>query len=42
LPADTALVHRLTLVTHNHRDLVKTGVKIFDPFVERDRRLRAL
>ena len=34
LIAATALAHGLTLVTHNQRDFVKAGVKIFDPFGE--------
>jgi toxin FitB len=34
LIAATALVHDLTVVTHNKRDFAKTGVKVFDPFGE--------
>ena len=34
LIAATALAHGLTLATHNQRDFVKAGVKIFDPFME--------
>ena len=34
LIAATALVHGLTLVTHNQRDFVKAGVKMIDPFIE--------
>jgi predicted nucleic acid-binding protein len=34
LIAATALVHGLTLVTHNGRDFAKARVKIFDPFLE--------
>ena len=33
LIAATALVHDLTLVTHNVRDMARTGVRILDPFV---------
>lgn len=32
LLAATALVHDLTLVTRNTKDVVRTGVKVFDPF----------
>lgn len=32
LLAATALVHNLTLVTRNTKDVAKTGVKILDPF----------
>jgi len=32
LIAATALVHRLTVVTHNARDFGKAGVKSLDPF----------
>jgi hypothetical protein len=32
LLAATALVHDLTLVTRNVRDVAKTGVKLLDPF----------
>jgi predicted nucleic acid-binding protein len=31
--AATALVHHLTLATHNTRDFKKAGVRVFDPFV---------
>jgi toxin FitB len=34
LIAATALTHGLTLVTHNQRDFLKAGVKIFDPLGE--------
>jgi toxin FitB len=30
--AATALVHRLTLVTHNKKDFVKAGLRVHDPF----------
>jgi len=33
LIAATALVHDLTLVTRNVRDMARTGVRILDPFV---------
>jgi toxin FitB len=32
LIAATALVHGLTVVTRNVRDLARTGVRVFDPF----------
>jgi toxin FitB len=32
LIAATALVHDLTLVTRNVRDMARTGVRLFDPF----------
>ncbi|MBS0602326.1 type II toxin-antitoxin system VapC family toxin [Plasticicumulans sp.] len=32
LIAATALVHDLTLVTRNTRDVARTGVRLFDPF----------
>lgn len=32
LLAATALVHDLTLVTRNTKDVARTGVKVFDPF----------
>ena len=34
LIAATALVHGLTIATHNQRDFVHTGVKLIDPFAE--------
>jgi predicted nucleic acid-binding protein len=34
LQAATALHHRLTFVTHNKRDVVRSGVDCFDPFVD--------
>ena len=34
LIAATALVHGLTLATHNQRDFKRAGVKMIDPFVE--------
>ena len=34
LIAATALVHDLTLVTRNVRDMARTGVRLFDPFAE--------
>ncbi len=34
LIAATALIYDLTVVTRNHKDFVKTGVKIFNPFTE--------
>jgi predicted nucleic acid-binding protein len=34
LIAATALVHDLTLVTRNVRDMARTGVRLLDPFVE--------
>ena len=34
LIATTALVHDLTVVTHNQRDFIAAGVKILDPFLE--------
>lgn len=35
LLAATALVHGLTLVTRNHKDVGRTGVPVEDPFVGR-------
>jgi predicted nucleic acid-binding protein len=35
LPAATALVHDLTLVTRNVRDVATTGVRWLDPFTDR-------
>jgi predicted nucleic acid-binding protein len=32
LMAATALYHRLTMVTHNTRDFLRSGVSCFDPF----------
>lgn len=32
LIAATALIHDLTVVTRNHDDFAKTGVRVFDPF----------
>jgi toxin FitB len=32
LVAATALIHDLTVVTRNHADFVKTGVRVLDPF----------
>jgi predicted nucleic acid-binding protein len=32
LIAATALIHDLTVVTHNRDDFSKTGVRVFDPF----------
>lgn len=34
LIAATALVHGLTLVTRNVRDMARTGVRLLDPFAE--------
>jgi predicted nucleic acid-binding protein len=34
LIAATALVHDLTLVTRNVRDMTRTGVRLLDPFAE--------
>lgn len=34
LIAATALVHDLTLVTRNVHDMARTGVRLFDPFVD--------
>jgi len=34
LIAATALIYDLTVVTRNHKDFVRTGVKVFDPFTE--------
>lgn len=36
LIAATALTRRLTLVTHNSRDMGRTGASIFDPWEARD------
>jgi toxin FitB len=33
LIAATALVNRLTLVTHNTKDMERTGVLVFDPWI---------
>ncbi len=33
LLAATALVHGLTLITRNTSDMVRSGVKLFNPFV---------
>lgn len=30
--AATALIHELTIVTRNHKDFVKTGVRVLNPF----------
>jgi len=30
--AATALIYELTVVTRNHKDFVKTGVRVLDPF----------
>ncbi len=32
LIAATALIYDLTVVTRNHKDFVKTGIKVFNPF----------
>jgi len=32
--AATALIYELTVVTRNHKDLVKTGVRVLNPFTE--------
>jgi hypothetical protein len=32
LIAATALIHNLTVVTRNHNDFAKTGVRVLDPF----------
>jgi predicted nucleic acid-binding protein len=32
LLAATALVHDLSVVTHNVRDFARTGVRVVDPF----------
>jgi len=32
--AATALIYELTIVTRNHRDFVKTGVPVLNPFTE--------
>jgi len=34
LQVATALYHRLTFVTHNTRDVARSGVDYFDPFVD--------
>ena len=34
LIAATALIYNLTVVTRNHKDFVKTGVKVLNPFEE--------
>src|SRR5262249_28326947 len=34
LIAATALIHRLTLVTHNSRDMARTGAAILDPWTK--------
>lgn len=33
LIAATALIHNLMVVTRNHDDFAKTGVRVFDPFI---------
>jgi predicted nucleic acid-binding protein len=32
--AATALIHDLTVVTRNHKDFSKTGVRVLNPFTE--------
>jgi len=32
--AATALIYELTVVTRNHKDFVKTGVHVLNPFAE--------
>jgi len=32
--ASTALIYELTVVTRNHKDFVKTGVSVLNPFTE--------
>ena len=32
--AATALIYELTVVTRNHKDFVKTGVRVLNPFTE--------
>ena len=32
--ASTALIYELTVVTRNHKDFVKTGVRVRNPFTE--------
>ncbi|MEN8803846.1 MAG: VapC toxin family PIN domain ribonuclease, partial [Thiogranum sp.] len=32
--AATALIYELTVVTRNHKDFVKTGVRVLNPFAE--------
>ncbi len=32
--AATALIYELTVVTRNHKDFVKTGVNVLNPFIE--------
>ena len=32
--APTALIYELTVVTRNHKDFVKTGVRVLNPFTE--------
>jgi len=32
--ASTALIYELTVVTRNHKDFVKTGVRVLNPFTE--------
>jgi predicted nucleic acid-binding protein len=34
LIATTALLHQLTVATHNTRDFLKAGVKVVDPFID--------
>ena len=31
--AATALIYELTVVTRNHRDFVKTGIRVLNPFI---------
>lgn len=38
LLAATALIHDLTLVTRNTRQVARTGVRLHDPFLDRGRR----
>jgi toxin FitB len=35
LIASTAIVRRLTLVTHNGKDMVRTGASVFDPWTNK-------
>ncbi len=32
--ASTSLIHELTVVTRHHKDFVKTGVRVVNPFTE--------
>jgi hypothetical protein len=32
--AATALIYELTVVTRNHKDFLKTGVRVLNPFIE--------